>query len=344
MTLSWEQLHEILDISEVPPGGPSFSGVASLERAGPSEISFLGNARYLPDLKTTRAGVILLPEGDFSVAPEARQIVVANPSEAFTRLIDYFQKEQISFRAGVSAGAHVADGVELNRERVSVGPGVTIERGAIVGNGSTLCSGAFVGEGVVIGEDCYIHPNVTVRAGCLLGDRVILQPGAVIGSDGYGYELIEGRHEKVPQVGIVEVEDDVEIGANTCIDRARFGRTVIGKGTKIDNLVQIAHNVEIGEHCLLVSQCGMAGSSRLGNYVTIAAQAGVGGHLKLGDQVVVTAQSGVLKNLPDAGAYLGTPARPMKQEQRKMASLNRVPELLKEVKILKKKLEELANE
>jgi UDP-3-O-[3-hydroxymyristoyl] glucosamine N-acyltransferase len=171
---------------------------------------------------------------------------------------------------------------------------------------------------------------------------VILQPGVVLGSDGYGFEFVEGKHRKVPQVGIVEIANDVEVGANTTIDRARFGKTYIGEGTKIDNLVQIAHNVEIGRHCLIVAQVGIAGSTRIGNYVTVAAQSGISGHLEIGDHVVLAAKSAVLKNLPKAGAYMGVPARPMVMEQKKMALVSRLPKLVKEVQELKKKLEELS--
>ena len=175
----------------------------------------------------------------------------------------------------------------------------------------------------------------------MIGHRVILQPGVVIGSDGYGFELVEGRHRKVPQVGIVEIANDVEVGANSTIDRARFGKTYIGEGTKIDNLVQIAHNVEIGKHCLIVAQAGIAGSTRIGNYVTIAAQSGISGHLEIGDSVVIAAKSAVLKNLSKPGAYMGVPARPMALEQRKMAMVSRLPKLVKEIRELKKKLEQI---
>ncbi len=288
--------------------------------------------------------MVLVPPGEFSAPETCHLITVDNPSASFSALIDYFQRASQPFVPGVSAGAHLAEDVELDPTAVSIAPGVVIESGAHIGNGTTISAGCVIGQNVTIGEDCLLHPNVTIREACRLGNRVIIQPGAVIGSDGYGFEFVDGRHQKVPQVGIVEIHDDVEIGANSCIDRARFGSTVIGEGTKIDNLVQVAHNVHTGKHCLLVGQCGIAGSTTLGNLVTIAAQTGVGGHLKLGDQVVVTAQGGVLKNLPEAGVYMGKPARPIAREQKKMAALARVPKLLEQVREMKKKLEELSGE
>ena len=196
----------------------------------------------------------------------------------------------------------------------------------------------------MIGEDCLVYANVSIREFCVIGDRVVLQPGVVIGSDGYGFEMVDGRHRKVPQVGIVEIASDVEVGANSTIDRARFGKTYIGEGTKIDNLVQIAHNVEIGKHCLIVAQVGIAGSTRIGNYVTVAAQSGISGHLEIGDHVVLAAKTAVLKNLPKPGAYMGVPARPLAAEQKKMALVSRLPKLVKEVQELKKKLEQLSGQ
>jgi UDP-3-O-[3-hydroxymyristoyl] glucosamine N-acyltransferase len=184
------------------------------------------------------------------------------------------------------------------------------------------------------------YPNVTVREHSQIGDRVILQPGCVIGSDGYGYELVDGKHTKVDQVGIVVLEDDVEIGANTAIDRARFGKTIIGEGTKVDNLVQIAHNVQTEKHCLIVSQSGLAGSSKLGNYVTVAAQAGVGGHIKIGDEAILAGRAGATKSLAGGAIYSGFPARPMREESRKQGSLSKLPQLIKDVRKIKQQLEE----
>lgn len=342
MSLDWQSLHDLLGLPLGENRDVVLTGVNSLRDAGPGEVSFLGNSRYEAHLADTEAAVVLVPRGNFSAPPSCALIEVPDPSVAFSKVVDFFQFFEDQFRPGISSGAHVDPGVILNEERVAVGPGAVIEDGAEVGEGTTIGAGCLIGRKVKIGRDCFLHPGVIIRERCLIGDRVILQPGCVIGSDGYGFDLVNGKFEKVPQLGIVEVGDDVEIGANTCIDRARFGKTVIGEGTKIDNLVQIAHNVVIGKHCLVVAQSGIAGSTSLGNYVTIAAQAGVAGHLELADQVVLAGQSGLLKSVKAAGVYLGNPARPIAQEQKRAASTARLPLLKKEVQELKKKLEELS--
>lgn len=344
MSLGWKELHHLLGLDPAEDRDSVFNGVASLNTAKRDEISFLGNSRYAPQLKTTRAGVVLVPPGQYEASDGCQLIEVENPSGDFSKFIDYFQPEFQPFEAGISVGALVADDVELDSSLVSVASGAVIQSGAKIGRGSTIGPGAVIGKGAVVGEDCLIHANVSIREFCVVGNRVIIQPGAVIGSDGYGYDLVEGRHQKVPQVGIAELADDVEVGANSCVDRARFGKTYVGEGTKIDNLVQIAHNVEIGKHCIIVAQTGIAGSTRIGNYVTVAAQSGIAGHLEIGDQVVIGGRGAVWKSLPDAGVYLGNPARPIKGEQKRMALVNRLPKLVKEVQELKKKLEELTSE
>ena len=318
----------------------SFTGLASLDEAGTEEVSFLGNEKYYQDFLATKAGVVLIPPAVPEQPAESALIEVENPSFAFGEIVKFFMKKTISFKAGIHPGAHVAEDVQLDPRKVCVKAGAVIESGAQVGDGSEIGSGAVICSGAVIGEDCIIYPNATVRERCVLGDRVILQPGCVIGSDGYGYELVDGKHVKIDQVGIVLIEDDVEIGANTAIDRARFGKTVIGEGSKVDNLVQIAHNVRIGKHCLLVSQAGIAGSSSLGDYVTVAAQAGCAGHVKIGDKAVLTARAGVLKDIDGGGAYMGMPARPMREELRKMAVIAKLPQMAAEIKDLRRRLDE----
>ena len=344
MSLCWQQLHELVGIPCEDQRVVSFSGIASLDEADSDEISFLGNTRYKPQLATTHAGLVLVPEGDWDAPEDCILLQVENPSAAFSKIIDHFQNAAQFFEAGISSGAYIADDAELDPTKVMVGPGAVIESGARVGNGSTIGAGCVVGRNSVIGEDCLLYPNSTVREKCRLGNRVIMQPGAVVGSDGYGFETVDGRQQKIPQVGIVVLEDDVEIGANSCIDRARFGRTLIGEGTKIDNLVQIAHNVKIGKHSLIVAQAGVAGSSKLGDHVTVAAQAGVGGHIELGDNVILTARAAAMKNLPKPGAYMGAPSRPLPEANKIRAATSRLPMLVAEVRELKKKLEELSGE
>jgi UDP-3-O-[3-hydroxymyristoyl] glucosamine N-acyltransferase len=192
---------------------------------------------------------------------------------------------------------------------------------------------------VVLGKDCQIMANATVRERCLLGNRVILQPGVVIGSDGYGYEFSGGRHVKIDQVGIVQIEDDVEVGANTTIDRARFGKTIIGEGTKIDNLVQIGHNVVIGKHTLIVALTGISGSTKIGNYVTMGGQVGTAGHITIGDKAMLAARTGVSTSIPGGQTYSGNPARPYNEEMRRRAMVRRLPKLVERVEAIEKLLE-----
>lgn len=317
----------------------SYTGLASLNEAGASDVSFLGNEKYYQDYLSTKAGVVLAPSIVEQYPEGAVILEVENPSYAFGLVVKKLASKQRVFKPGVHPAAWIADDVVFDAEKVSIKAGAVVESGCVIGDGCEINAGVSLGEGVKLGANCVIHSNVTVREFCEVGDRVILQPGCVIGSDGYGYELVDGRHTKVDQVGIVVIEDDVEIGANTTIDRARFGKTVIGEGSKIDNLVQIAHNAVIGKHCLVVSQSGIAGSSELGNYVTVAAQAGVAGHLKIGDQAVLLGRAGAAKSLEGGKMYMGFPARPVKEEQKKLASLAKLPKLMTEFKQLKKSLE-----
>lgn len=340
MALDWQTLQTLTGVElEEEDCGP-FLGVASLRDAVPGEISFLGNSRYVGQLEKTRASLVLVPSGHFKAPADCRLVTVPDPSLAFSKVIAHFQREAHSFRPGVSPAAIVAESAVFDASQVQIGPGAVIEEEANLGAGTVIGAGCLVGARVRVGRDCHLHAGAIVREDCLLGDRVILQPGCVVGSDGYGFELKDGRHEKVPQVGNVEIESDVEVGANSCIDRARFGTTRIGEGSKIDNLVQIAHNVRLGRHCLVVAQSGIAGSSTLGDYVTIAAQAGVAGHLEIADQTVIATRGGVLKDIRQPGVYLGLPARPIAEEQKKRAAVSRIPKLRQELKDLKKKLED----
>ncbi len=338
-------IQEIMDLTgaSLVQGGMDqvVTGVASLDEAGSEEVSFLGNEKYFQDFLGTGAGVVFVP-GGLPQRPDGPVLLeIENPSYAFAAVVKVLAKRQRTVEYGVHAGAFVADDVVMNRDKVSVKPGSVIESGCVIGDGCEISSGVVICEGSRVGEDCLFYPNVTVREHSQIGDRVILQPGCVIGSDGYGYELVDGRHVKVDQVGVVVLEDDVEIGANTAIDRARFGKTVIGEGTKVDNLVQIAHNVQTEKHCLLVSQSGLAGSSKLGNYVTVAAQAGVGGHIKVGDKAILAGRAGATKSLEGGMVYSGFPARPMREESRKQGALSKLPKLIKDVRALQDKVEEL---
>jgi len=241
----------------------------------------------------------------------------------------------VVFAPGVHASALVGEGVRLGKD-VSVQPFAVIEPGASIGDGTVVGAHSYIGHDATIGAASFLHPRVTVAARCVVGNRVILHAGVVLGSDGFGFENEKGRHVKIPQVGIVQVDDDVEIGANTTVDRARFGRTWIGEGTKIDNLVQIAHNVVIGKHCLIVAQVGISGSTRLGDYVTLAGQVGVAGHLEIGDRVVVSAQSGVSKTLEANQMYMGSPAVPAAEYREQVAHMRRLHKLAERIQKLEK--------
>ncbi|MBL9130175.1 MAG: UDP-3-O-(3-hydroxymyristoyl)glucosamine N-acyltransferase, partial [Verrucomicrobiaceae bacterium] len=319
-TLTLQQLCHIVS-GTLLRGDPSLAlgGINAIAEAEPGDITFLGNARYLPALRATRASVALVSP-DFShtadLSPDLALVGVANPTLAFSSVIRHFRPPGRDFIPGVHPSAVVAASAVFDPQKVSIGPCAVIEEGVRLGVGTTVHAGAFIGHGAALGADCVIHSGVTIRERCVLGNRVVIHSSSVIGADGFGYELHQGRHHKIDQVGIVQIDDDVEIGACATIDRARFGRTWIGEGTKIDNLVQIGHNCIIGKHCIIVSQTGISGSTRLGNHVTMGGQVGVAGHLEIGDQVMLLAKSGVTKSLTEPGAYTGFPAKPLLEGRR----------------------------
>jgi len=305
-------------------------GAAAIADAGEGEVTFFGNAKYLPQLKASRATVALVP-ADFAESISAIAIRVENPSLAFAQLLEKFAPGQICFAPGVHPSAVLGRDVLLG-ENVSIQPFAVLEDGVQVGANTVIGAHGYVGHEVRIGSDCRFAPRVTIGARCVVGNRVILHSGVVVGSDGFGFEFSGGRHVKIPQTGIAQVDDDAEIGANTTIDRARFGRTWIQEGTKIDNLVQIAHNVIIGKHCIIVSQTGISGSTKLGNYVTLAGQVGVVGHIEIGDQVVVGAKGGVSKSVGPKKVLWGSPVSgPIREAKEQLAAVRRLPKLQKRV-------------
>lgn len=316
----------------------SFTGMAALDAAGPHDVSFLGNEKYHAQFQQTKAGAVIVPRGFTDGPADAALIAVENPTLAFSVVVRHFAAASQSFTPGIHPKAAVDPTAALDPEKVLVHAGAVIMAGASIGDGSEVGPNSVIGSDAVIGRDCRIMSNVSIRERCQLGDRVIVQPGAVIGADGYGYEFSGGRHVKIDQVGIVEIGDDVEIGANTTIDRARFGKTVIGEGTKIDNLVQIGHNVVIGKHCLIVALCGISGSTRIGNYVTIAGQVGIAGHITIGDKATLAGRSGVTNNIPGGEVYAGRPAQPFREEMKLRANVRRLPKLIARVKALEEAL------
>jgi UDP-3-O-[3-hydroxymyristoyl] glucosamine N-acyltransferase len=316
----------------------SVRGIASLASAGPGDISFLGNTKYKAQVAASRASVILLP-ADFPGKPAPGQVYmfVDNPSAALSRLCSRIEQSLWPRpEAGVHPTAVVAPDARVAAS-AAIGPLCVVESGASVGERAHLQSGVFVGRGSAIGDDTWLMAGVVVSAECTVGRRVRLHPGVVIGADGFGYDTVKGRHEKVPQVGTVVIGDDVEVGANSTIDRSRFERTVIGDGTKIDNLVQIGHNVVIGKHCLLCGQVGVSGSTTLGDYVVVAGQCGIAGHLTVGSGAVIAAQSGVKDDIPAKTTVWGTPSMPLLLEQKLTVLRNRLPELFKRVDALEGK-------
>jgi UDP-3-O-[3-hydroxymyristoyl] glucosamine N-acyltransferase len=318
--------------AEEADGSRAITGVAAAREAGEGDVTFFGNPKYLAQIKATRATAALVPL-DFAEPIAAIPIRVEHPSLAFAKLVERFGPPAVELAPGVHPTAIIGPGVELG-DRVSIQPYAVIEPGASIGAGSVIGAHGYIGHAAKVGDQCHFAPRVTIGARCVLGRRVIIHSGAVVGSDGFGFELTGGRHLKIPQTGIVQVDDDVEIGANTTIDRARFGRTWIGEGTKIDNLVMIAHNVVIGRHCIIVSQVGISGSTRLGDYVTLAGQVGVAGHLEIGDGAIVAAQSGVTKSLTGKEMYMGFPAAPAKECRERLARLSRLPQLAERVRRL----------
>ncbi len=315
------------------------TGIASLEAAGPGDLSFLGNPKYRPEVAKSRASVLLLP-ADFTGEPPAGQLwlLLQNPSVGLTRICRRI--EQLLWPKpcpGMHPSAVVAADAVV-APTAHVGPLCVIESGAQIGAGAVLQGSVFVGARAVGGADCWLAPQSVVAQDCVLGARVRLQPGAVIGSDGFGYDTVKGRHEKIPQIGSVVLGDDVEIGANTTIDRARFSRTTIGEGTKIDNLVQVAHNCVVGRHCLIVAQVGIAGSTTLGDYVVMGGQVGVAGHINIGSFTKVGAQSGLNRDLPPKSFVSGSYALPHLLEQKFQILRAQLPELFKRVDRLEDQL------
>ncbi len=310
------------------------TGFAPADRAQSGDLTFAQDENYFARAEQSAASAIIVGSG-FSSTRKVL-IRVADARIAFAKVLPLFFPEPL-FPAGIHATAIVAATAQIDPS-AHIGPYCVVGQKVKVGARSVLQGTIHVGAGCHIGEDSNIFPNVTVYPGTEIGNRVRIHSGTVIGSDGFGYVQDGGVHLKVPQIGSVSIRDDVEIGANVTIDRGALGPTVIGRGTKIDNLVQIAHNVTIGENCLIVSQAGIAGSTKLGNYVILAGQAGVAGHLKIGNRVSVAAQSGVMNNIPDGEKWLWSPAQPDRQAKRQMIALQQLPDLLRRFNELEKKL------
>jgi UDP-3-O-[3-hydroxymyristoyl] glucosamine N-acyltransferase len=325
-------------------GAAVVEGVAPLEDAGPAHLSFFANKRYRAEFEATRAGAVLVAPDE--VVPRGRTVLrSANAYLAFAKISTLFHPPPAP-QPGIAPQAVVHPGAKVH-PTAQVMALATVGEGAEVGARTVLHPGVHIGAAARIGEDCLLYPNVVVRERCVVGDRVILQPGVVVGGDGFGFAFDpEGdgrgpRHFKVPQSGIAVVEDDVELGANTCVDRATLGETRVGRGTKADNLVQIAHNVQVGALSLLVAQVGIGGSTRLGVGVVAGGQSGIIGHLEIGDGVKLGAQAGVIGDIPAGETWMGYPARPYAIWSRSTVLLNKLPEMHKELRALRARLEKL---
>lgn len=335
VTHTLSELASLLGGEVVGDGSPVIRGVAGIREAMPGDITFLANSRYEAHLNETRASAVICSREKREAALPL--LLVDNPYLAFQRAVRIFRPDQDRPAPGIHPSALVAADAVLGRE-VAIGPHCVVESGATIGDRVVLMHGCYVGHRVAIGEDSYCYPRVILREDCVLGARCTLHPGVVVGSDGFGFAFDDGRYHKVPQVGNVVIGDDVEVGANTTIDRATTHSTRIGDGTKIDNLCQIGHNVVIGRHCIVVAQVGISGSTELEDYVTLGGQAGLVGHIRIGKGAMVGAQSGVTKSVPAETVVTGYPASPHSMWKRLQAMFHRLPDLFQRTRELEERV------
>ena len=337
-TLTTGELAAKLGAALEGDGAAAVSGVADLHAARAGQVSFATKGRYLSAVAASAAAAVIVPLDAAIASPKPALLRVANPDAAFAAACALFAPAPVVMPRGIHPQALVSPEARVGAD-VSIGAFAVVEAGAEIGAGPTLYPQTYVGHGAKLGAGCLLYPFASIRERCVLGARVILHNGAVIGSDGFGYAVDgKGVRTKIPQTGIVVLEDDVEIGANTTIDRARFGETRVGQGTKVDNLVQIGHNCVIGENSVLCAQVGMAGTTTLGKRVICAGQVGLAGHLTVGDDAVVGAQAGVPSDLPGGQMYLGAPAVPRLEFGKSLAHVAGIPKLKEKLKDLEARL------
>ena len=313
------------------------TGAAPLSEATENEISFFGNPRYAAQLRSTRASAIFVPM-DFANETSLDYIKAKDPAKAFEQIVRHFAPPPITFPPGVHPTAIIDSSVKLG-SGVSIQPYVVIERGVQIADNTVIGAGSYVGHETNIGPNCLIYPRVTIRERTKIGTRAIIHAGTVIGADGFGFEPDQGRYEKIPQIGIVQIDDDVEIGANVTIDRARFGRTWIQSGVKLDNLVHIAHNVVVGENTVIAAQAGISGSTRIGKRVVMAGQVGAVGHIEIGDDTILGAKTGVSKSI-GGGPFWGVPAVPLQEAKVQVVWVRSLGKWFDRIRALEKKLGE----
>ncbi len=319
------------------------SGVAKIEDANPGEITFIANTKYVKFLQETKASAVIVPADMEEKAGEKSFIRSQNPYFAFLKTIELFYPAQPLLEKGIHETAIIGEDTKLGKD-LAIGPYVVIGKRCRIGSGCIFLPGVVIGDDVAIGDDCILHSHVCLRERVSIGNRVVLHNGAIIGSDGFGFAPEDGRYYKIPQVGTVVLEDDVEIGANTTIDRATLGETRIKKGAKLDNLIQVAHNCTVGEDTVIAGQAGLSGSTHLGKGVRVGGQVGFAGHLEVGDGAAVGAKSGVDKDIPKDCYMFGMPARQYMEEFRIQGAIHRLPERMKELRELKKEVERLKKE
>lgn len=319
-------------------------GVAPLDQASADDLSFYSNRRYAARARLSKAVALVVSSGDRERFAGRSLLISDNPYRDFAKVVARWFNRPYRPAPGLHPTAIIGGDVKIGKD-CSVGAYCVIEDGARIGDHSVLFSFCYVGAKTSIGEHCLLYPRATLLEGVIVGQRVILHSGVVIGGDGFGFAPDPQQgYLKVPQVGWVEIADDVEVQSNTTIDRGALGATKIGRGTKIDNLVQIGHNVEVGEHSIIVSQVGISGSTKIGSGVTLAGQAGLVGHVHVGDGAIVTAQTGVAKDVPPKAVVTGSPAQPMMENRRALAEINRLSELRKKVHELERRLKDLEQE
>jgi len=333
-----KELSELIGGKVVGDQDVVIKGISGIKEAKKGEITFIANRKYQCLVEKTDASAVIVSPG---ITNSSKPLIqVENPSLAFAKIVSLIGPEPIKFKPGIHSTAIIGKDVELG-EGVSIQPFVIIEDNARIGDGTILCAGVYVGHYTKIGSDCLIYPYVSIRERTEIGNRVTIHGGTVIGGDGFGFATVRGVHQKIPQIGTVLIEDGVEIGSNVTIDRARFDKTHIKKGVKIDNLVQIAHNVTIGKNSIIVAQVGISGSTTIGENVIIAGQAGIIGHVTVGNNAVIAGKAGVTKNIPSNMVVSGFPARERRSNMKAQAYLQRQPRLYEKIASLEKRIKEL---